>query len=487
MTSVYKLLLAEDEPPIMRTVKKAFESADENTWDIYTAINGKQALQMIEKDDFDVVVTDIKMPFMTGIELARWIHENRPELTVVILSGYSDFEYTRKALEYKVFDYLLKPASLSAVAELTEKLKKELAPRQAQKKLRESAAAVMLACAGAYLLFDAEVMMPGASFWSDEKIEKYMKDELRDGEEYIFFNENSQTERYVVIQSDNESRRREIIENFYDAMADGSIPVTVVYNPSITFKNSAEYFQKLRQQLIKRLILGTSQLIDMNDCKESYSEISRPYTLEDIEKAVTFIRNGDAVELRVIVSALFDKMRAANSTQEEINDMLNVILDTFVLKNPADVQRRNLSVKHEFVNALAGFLSYDELTDDVTSILMTLRSDRKNEDRYEKLANEVEAYLIMNYQKNITSDTLAYKFGFVQSYISRIFKRQKGVSPNEFLTRYRIEIAKRHLREQPDMKIRELAPLVGIKDSYYFSKIFKKETGMWPTEYANRG
>ncbi len=484
---MYKLLLAEDEPPIMRTVKKAFESADENAWDIHTAINGKLARQMLEKEDFDVVVTDIKMPMMTGIELAEWIHENRPELIVVILSGYSDFEYTRKALEYKVFDYLLKPASLAAVAELTQKLKKELAPRQAQKKLRDSTAAVILACAGAYLLFDAEVMMPGASFWSDEKIENYMKNELRQGEEYIFFNESSQSERYVVIQSDDETRRREIIEDFYVAMADGALPVTMVYNPSITFKNSAECFQKLRQQLIKKLILGTSQLIDMNDCKDNYSEISRPYTLEDIEKAVTFIRNGDAGELKIIVSGLFEKMCAANATQEEINDMLNVILDTYVLKNPADVQRRNLSVKHEFVNALAGFLSYDELTEDVTSILLTLRDDRKNEDRYEKLANEVEAYLIMNYRKNITSDALACQFGFVQSYVSRIFKRQKGMSPNEFLTNYRIEIAKRHLREQPDMKIRELALLVGFRDSYYFSKIFKKETGMWPTEYANRG
>lgn len=104
-----------------------------------------------------------------------------------------------------------------------------------------------------------------------------------------------------------------------------------------------------------------------------------------------------------------------------------------------------------------------------------------------KLANEVEAYLIMNYRQSITSETLALRFNFVQSYISRIFKRQKGVSPNEFLTHYRMEIAKRYLREQPDMKIRELAPLVGVKDSYYFSKMFKKETGMWPTEYANRG
>lgn len=483
---MYKLLLAEDEPPIMRTIKKAFETAENGLWEISTVMNGKQARELLEKENFDVVVTDIKMPIMTGIELAEWIHENLPDLTVVILSGYSDFEYTRKALEYKVFDYLLKPASLSAVAELTQKLKKELAPKQAQKKLQDSTAAVMLACAGAYLLFDAEVMMPGTSFWSDEKIENYMKDELADGEEYIFFNENSQSERYVVIQAETEQRRREIISNFYAAMSDGTLPVTVVYNPSITFKNSSEYFQKLRRQLIKKLVLGTSQLIDMCDERDNFVDISRPYTLEDIEKAVTLIRNGNLQDLRTVIAQLFEKMRAANSTQEETNDMLNVILDTYVLKNPADIQRRNVSVKHEFINALAGFVSYERLTDDVASILMTLRSDKKNEDRYEKLANEVESYLILNYQKNITSDTLAYEFGFVPSYISRIFKRCKGVSPNEFLTHYRIEIAKQHLRKQPNMKIRELASLVGFRDSYYFSKIFKRETDMWPTEYANR-
>ena len=115
---------------------------------------------------------------------------------------------------------------------------------------------------------------------------------------------------------------------------------------------------------------------------------------------------------------------------------------------------------------------------------MTLHIDKPNTDRYEKLSNEVESYLIINYKKSISSETLASEFGFVPSYISRIFKRQKGLSPNEFLPQYRIEIAKRHLREQPDLKIRELAWMVGFKDSYYFSKIFKKETGVWPSEYV---
>ena len=93
---------------------------------------------------------------------------------------------------------------------------------------------------------------------------------------------------------------------------------------------------------------------------------------------------------------------------------------------------------------------------------MTLYVDKPNADRYEKLSNEVESYLIVNYKKSISSETLASEFGFVPSYISRIFKRQRGMSPNEFLKKYRIEMAKRHLREQPDLKIREIAWMVGV-------------------------
>ena len=107
------------------------------------------------------------------------------------------------------------------------------------------------------------------------------------------------------------------------------------------------------------------------------------------------------------------------------------------------MERKNTSVKKEFVNALASFVSYDDFVEDIVSILMSLRSDKNDADKYEQLADAVEAYLIQNYNKNITSDILSKEFGFVPSYISRLFKRQKGVSPNEYITKYRIEMAKK--------------------------------------------
>ena len=98
----------------------------------------------------------------------------------------------------------------------------------------------------------------------------------------------------------------------------------------------------------------------------------------------------------------------------------------------------------------------------------------------------MEEYLIINYNKNITSDVLSKEFGFVPSYISRLFKRQKGVSPNEYVTKYRIEKTKKLIEENNDLRIKDIADAVGFKESDYFSKTFKRETGMWPTEYSAR-
>ena len=92
---MYKLLIVEDEPPVMRSIKRAFETVASGMWTVETAMNGKQAQELLEKESYDVVVTDIKMPIMTGIELAEWIYNNHLDTSVVILSGYSDFEYTR--------------------------------------------------------------------------------------------------------------------------------------------------------------------------------------------------------------------------------------------------------------------------------------------------------------------------------------------------------------------------------------------------------
>ena len=100
---MFRVLLVEDEPPIMRMMKSIIESTTDDFCVAGECINGKTATELLEKEDFDVVITDIKMPVMSGIELAGWIHENKKETIVVIASGYQEFDYARKALEYNSY------------------------------------------------------------------------------------------------------------------------------------------------------------------------------------------------------------------------------------------------------------------------------------------------------------------------------------------------------------------------------------------------
>ena len=478
--NMFKVLIAEDEPPIMRMIKSTLESVDSDFKVTECCINGKNAVEKLKNEDFDIVITDIKMPIMTGIELAGWIYQNKPDTKVIIVSGYSDFEYARKALEYKVFDYLLKPISKDKVSELTQRIKSEIADKN--KMFDENNTIVILACAGAYLLYGSEVLLPGERFWTDSGIDTFMDNLLTTSEEYIFFNSNMLSERLMVITAETEERQEALIHKIYDEFSTKNLPMTIVYQKGVLFKDTGKYFSKLREQLI----LNKSQLLCCNSLSDSYEDISQPYSKADVDSIAFAIKNRNNDELKNKLTAVMNNMMSSDCTQEEINGFLNIILDTYTLNYPNHMKRKNTSVKKEFVNALASFVSYDAFIDDIISILATLRNDKRDPDRYEQLANEVEEYLINNYNKNITSDVLSKEFGFVPSYISRLFKRQKGVSPNEYVTKYRIEKAKKLIEENNDLRIKDIADAVGFKESYYFSKTFKRETGMWPTEYSAR-
>ena len=484
---MFKVMVVEDEPPIARAVRSAIEHTDGDFAVSRVCINGREAVDVLEKEDFDIVFTDIKMPIMTGLELASWIHENKPETMVIILSGYSDFEFAKKALTYKVFDYLLKPISREKMAELGDRIRAELGTKKrSENRSGDRSTAVILACAGAYLLYGSQVFLPGANFWSDDRMERFMSSALAEGEEYVFFNSNIPSERYIVVESEDPGRQQEIVERLYDSFSGGELPITVLYKKDVRFDDAGKILGGLRTQLIRTLVLDRSQLICVDELSETYGEIVPAYSKQDIEALTSAVKVGDRAEVRARFKDILDGMRRSGFTQEDVNGFLNVVLDTYALNYPQAMQRKNTSVKHEFVNALAAFTSYDAFLDDVVSILLTLRRDVPASDRNSALADGVEEYLIRNYAKDITGKTIAREFGFVPSYISRIFKRCKGVSPNEYLTRYRIELAKKIITENPDMKIKEVADKVGFKESYYFSKTFKRETGMWPTELNKR-
>ena len=481
---MFNVMIVEDEPPILRSITKAVTGADSDFLVSATARNGREAVEKLEKEDFDIVFTDIKMPLMTGLELAEWIRAHKPATMVIILSGYSDFQYVQTALKHKVFDYLLKPVSGAKIGELAARIREELGEKAAAEHDKDTNCVVMLVSAGAYLLYGSEVMLPGEDFFAGERLEKALAGYLAAGETVLPFNAVLPSERYVVIQSDSAARQRSIVEALFAALENAELPVTIVYRTHVRFGDAGAALTSLRDRLIRSSVFARSSLIDASVKPDGFENTGEPYTKQDIDAAVAAIRTGDRNALRAGLASTLAAMIDAASTQEEVNGFLNIVLDSYALAHPDEMQRKNVSVKHEFVNALASYTGFDSFVDDVTSILSTLRRDVRDPDRYARLADSVENYLVAHYDRTLTNKVLAKEFGFVPSYISRIFKRAKGVSPNEFLTRYRVDLAKGILSAEPDVKIKDVAERVGFKEPYYFSKTFKKETGFWPSEYT---
>lgn len=115
---MYNVMIVEDSKPILRNIKMLLETLNFPIRVAATATNGEEALAAIKQEPIDLLLTDIRMPKMDGLSLIEQAKLANPELKVILISGYSDFEYTRKALNLKVFDYLLKPVEREALEEV---------------------------------------------------------------------------------------------------------------------------------------------------------------------------------------------------------------------------------------------------------------------------------------------------------------------------------------------------------------------------------
>ena len=123
----YQLLIVDDEVLIRKALSQYIDWESLNCVVHATASNGKEAIKIIEENKIDIVITDVKMPLIDGIELSRYICKNHPNITTVILSGYAEFEYAQSAIQYHVSQYLLKPISKEKIMSCIKDIVKQKA------------------------------------------------------------------------------------------------------------------------------------------------------------------------------------------------------------------------------------------------------------------------------------------------------------------------------------------------------------------------
>ena len=121
-----KVLIVDDEIQIRKGLRLKVDWEDEGFQIVEEASNGKEALEILQTKDIDIVITDMRMPIMDGVELAKRCHQEFPHIKIIVLSGYSDFDYVRNSLQQGVKDYLLKPVAPDELVEALRKIRKEV-------------------------------------------------------------------------------------------------------------------------------------------------------------------------------------------------------------------------------------------------------------------------------------------------------------------------------------------------------------------------
>ena len=140
--NLYKIMLVDDEEEVRKSIINKIDWADTGFEVIGDAENGKDALEKIEQNEPDLVLTDIKMPYMDGLTMAETIRQQYPSVKIVIFSGFDEFEYAKKAIKLNVIEYILKPVNVEELTAILKKIKKNLDEEIEQKRnvnlLRES-------------------------------------------------------------------------------------------------------------------------------------------------------------------------------------------------------------------------------------------------------------------------------------------------------------------------------------------------------------
>ena len=534
---MYKILLVDDEILVRDAIRENIDWGKLDCELIGDCENGKQAVEFVKTHEVDIVLTDILMPYMDGMELSHFLHDNYPDVLIVIFSGFGEFEYAKKAIQYNVSEYMLKPVTAMELTKVIENMKEKLDSRKKEQRKMESLTQVsqdyhknanvirskaldcLVKCTREVQvsldeLERMEITFQAASyrvavFDIDTYSEMYQMDMDKQQESalmaFVLFNVGDeivvQEKAGVVYQEGNNrvciifagNRTKEFSENIHRICHEIQKKVKEVIGLETSIgigswvRSPYEliYSYRLAAKAIDyRYLLGGNLLFDMEEKKTDNSI----FLINDLETLTEAIKSGDRrlmeetlgqIETE-IKSALVEKSYACIYLQQVIRAIGNTCQSLSEEPEKIIAQREALlkAVTEQRMFSQAAAL-VEKYAQEVFDELQELNSS----------SGQRQGMLAMDYiQKNymdpgLSLNSICSYLNISTSYFSTIFKEMTGETFIEVLTRVRMEKAK-ELLENTTMKNYEIAEKVGFSDPHYFGISFKKITGKTPTEYA---
>ena len=530
-----KVFLVDDESVIREGLR------DNIPWEQYgyrfvgEATDGEMALPLIRKTMPDVLITDIKMPFMDGLSLSKIVSSEFPKMKIIIISGYDDFEYARQAIEVGVEQYILKPITKlslkKALLELKEKIEQDMEQKDYQlqftnemheyeqfsrrrffekvlegelsvKEIYEEAAKLSLEItAPCYnlLFFSINEKKRAAS---SEEIEEFSRKQdsilhffLR-YPQYILFRWNVNC--YGVLLKGETQQIKELTDKAGDYIKQICIPENELLEWYVAMGNPVERlsmlpqcYQKVNHCFAYRFIMPQLHVLTEDTLADQLA-LGEDKSIAHVEPAKMdpaiirdFLTRGSKSEIHDFVESYMQGIRDALESR--------MFRDYVVLNIRFTVSAYVESIgstQEEYLNKMQGGMQdmnrkpeevYDYFVDSLQAAMLI--RDKESDYQSGKILRKALDYIDENYdQETLSLNSVAKRVDVSANYFSAIFSQSMQKTFIEYVTAKRMEKAKRLLKGT-DKSSGEIALEVGYKDPHYFSFVFKKTQGLSPREY----
>lgn len=502
-----KVLVVEDEILLLNNIVKKICSASSDFSVAGTAFNGREALELVENLHPQVIFTDIRMPIMDGLELSRIVKETHPEIAVVIVSGFDDFEYARTALSLGVKDYLLKPLQTEQLSDLLADLRYKirtqdnnrtyaylnrqingfshsdqgLLPHSPQK----SSLNVYLICLGNLQTryHSAELDRYYQGLMESLDWIALMNSVSVDSESWWVFYLAAPNLRLLVLDSGavpGKDFSQILLHRLKDIFA--PVPVNMCASEG---EVRAEHLYTTASQLRKTLYAGLCIGISRVFSQESVPIRAFPpavLSLSEENHLNTLLHSGNQDGFRKSILQLLYKWETACYPQQWIEKVLHQII-MLLQQNYYFLEKDYEQVYSRVFGHLEKNFQISEGADSIADELLCWISLNKSvPSEIEDAIGQMDAYIRSHYTEPVNLSVLAEQYHFNPSYLTRLFKKVKGQTPQKLINVLRMNDAKKLLKN-PDLSIREISEMLGYTDQHYFSRIFKESIGQTPKEF----
>lgn len=535
MILILGIIIADDEKKICRLLEYLIDWDEIGAKLLGVAYDGLSAFQLIQEKKPDVLLTDIRMPGMDGLQLIEEAKKQNASLKCIIISGYKDFQYAQQGIRYGVRDYLLKPINQDDLTRTLKKLVNETMEQKNSQEARIHLEKTVKNYSGEFKRVFLKIVLEQKP---EQRPEKVLKEVRKINTSQVI----DQTGRCLIVKPDIEYK--DFTKDAYELLIDKTIEILQVEFASdegeLTIESSEEGIFLLlchephdKEELIKALNHVKDRVMGLQDLFPKLyftAIITEPADSdEDLIRQIQHSRiamynrlltdtntvselNAPAAEseenhtLTSKISSLLEN-RPESFEPEEIkkclNDAKRIMHETKNISG-LDVKTELLRLAHNYMDwfelldtsldksGKAAYFSemyehcinldqaFELLEETIIKTLLEVLNHLKS--REIKPVAYAKHYIEKNKGIDIKLEELAKNAGFSYSYFSYLFKKETGKTLTEYIQMVRIETAKKLLVEK-ERNVSEIAELVGYSDIKFFTKQFKKTLGVSPNEY----